>query len=155
MKLLLMRHGEAEANASTDAERELTRTGKSDNQSIARAMAERGLQPEIIIASPYRRAQQTAQIVQRELTKSATNSPAIETSDLFTPDENVMTAIRYLATRQEQTILVVTHNPLVSGLINMICSDAGVVRMGTSSVVEIDAEFVDIGSGELQWQRHC
>tara|TARA_B110000503_G_scaffold20128_1_gene30110 strand:- start:281 stop:844 length:564 start_codon:yes stop_codon:yes gene_type:complete len=63
MKLLLMRHGEAEFNAQTDADRSLTLYGRAQVSAVARRLLEMDLQIEKIMVSPYLRARQTAAIM--------------------------------------------------------------------------------------------
>jgi phosphohistidine phosphatase len=61
VKLWVLRHGEAEPRANTDAERRLTAHGR---EQVLRSAAHLLGQPlQAIIASPYVRAQQTAALV--------------------------------------------------------------------------------------------
>jgi phosphohistidine phosphatase SixA len=63
MKLLLMRHGEAELNAQTDADRPLTLYGRTQVSAVARRLLEMDLQVQKMMVSPYLRARQTAAIM--------------------------------------------------------------------------------------------
>lgn len=65
MKLWLLRHGEAEAHARSDAQRELTPHGRKEVKQSAGHLPGHGVSK--IVASPYVRAQQTAQIVREVL----------------------------------------------------------------------------------------
>ncbi|TNY72726.1 phosphohistidine phosphatase SixA, partial [Vibrio parahaemolyticus] len=42
MKIFIMRHGEAEHFADSDAARELTQRGRTESEAVARACAEQG-----------------------------------------------------------------------------------------------------------------
>lgn len=65
MKVWILRHGEAEGHARTDAERNLTEHGRAE---VLRSAAQLMGQPlSAIIASPYVRAQQTAELVREVL----------------------------------------------------------------------------------------
>ena len=65
MKVWILRHGEAQAHARTDAERNLTEQGRAE---ALRSAAHLIGQPiDAIFASPYVRAQQTAQLVREAL----------------------------------------------------------------------------------------
>lgn len=65
MKLWVLRHGEAEPRANSDAERRLTAHGR---EQVVRSAAHLLGQPlQAIIASPYVRAQQTAALVHETL----------------------------------------------------------------------------------------
>ncbi len=64
MKIFIMRHGEAEHYAQSDAERALTERGRSASAAVAKACVEQGYQLfDKVIVSPYLRAQQTWQEV--------------------------------------------------------------------------------------------
>lgn len=60
MKVFIMRHGEAEHFANTDAERALTKRGKKLSLAVAQAAAEQGVTHfDKVLVSPYLRAQET------------------------------------------------------------------------------------------------
>jgi len=67
MNLYLLRHAEAEEEAASDGERQLTGRGREQARTIGRFCARNDLYPEKIITSPLVRAQQTAKIVADEL----------------------------------------------------------------------------------------
>lgn len=80
MKLWILRHGEAESQVRTDAERNLTEHGRAE---VLRSAARLIGQPlDAIIASPYTRAQQTAQLVREALGFE----PDIDTVPWLTPE---------------------------------------------------------------------
>jgi len=68
-RLTLMRHADARWKdpALTDLERPLSRRGLSAAEAMARRLLELELVPDLVLVSPARRAQQTAEIVAREL----------------------------------------------------------------------------------------
>jgi len=65
VKLWVLRHGQAEAHAATDAERNLTAHGREEVLGSAAQLI--GKPIDAIIASPYVRAQQTAHLVREAL----------------------------------------------------------------------------------------
>src|SRR5260370_8172594 len=67
MNLYLLRHADAEEEAASDGERQLTGRGREQARPIGRFCARNDLYPEKIITSPLVRAQQTAKIVADEL----------------------------------------------------------------------------------------
>ena len=67
MQLFLLRHAEAEPNAASDAKRALTAKGCKQAESVGQFFLKHGFLPEMIIASPLTRAEETARIVAREL----------------------------------------------------------------------------------------
>ena len=69
MKLYLVRHAIAEdlTDQEDDNLRPLTDKGRKKMHQIARALEELGVQPDLIVSSPYVRASQTASILAKEL----------------------------------------------------------------------------------------
>ena len=154
MNVLLMRHGEAENFSTTDKERALTERGKKNSQSLLQVLDEKQLVPDLILASPYLRAQQTANIAVDVIAHNSKKKIDIETCPIITPEDDVIAAIRYLGTRTESLLMVVTHNPFITSVVHMLCSNSPGIRMGTSSLVYIEADEFAIGCGELKWERH-
>lgn len=134
MKLWVLRHGEAEPHARSDAERNLTAHGRAE---VLRSAAHLIGQPvSAIIASPYVRAQQTAQLVREALGFE----PEIRTVGWLTPDSNPVEVVNNLDA--PGNVLLVSHQPLVGSLIGLL--QHGHLRnpqaMGTASLVELEAD---------------
>src|SRR4030081_2679456 len=72
-RLTLMRHADARWNdpGIPDLERPLNRRGTAAAQAMARRLLHLELIPDLLLASPARRTQQTADIVARELSLPA------------------------------------------------------------------------------------
>ena len=70
MKIYLMRHGVArepgDADLEVDSQRQLTAKGRDTIASIAHALKKLGARPDLILSSPYVRAEQTAAILAKE-----------------------------------------------------------------------------------------
>lgn len=135
MKLWVLRHGEAEGHARTDAERELTEHGRAE---VLRSAAHLIGQPvDAIIASPYVRAQQTAQLVRQALGFEAD----IRTVPWLTPDGNPLEVLNKLDS--DDNVLLVSHQPLVGSLISFL--QHGHQRqpqpMHTASLAELEGDF--------------
>ncbi|EFQ64383.1 phosphohistidine phosphatase SixA [Pseudomonas sp. FP597] len=135
MKLWILRHGEAEGHARTDAERNLTEHGRGD---VLRSAAHLIGQPlSAIIASPYVRAQQTAQLVREALGFEA----QIRTVPWLTPEGNPVQVLEKLDT--DDNVLLVSHQPLVGNLISFL--QHGHQRqpqpMYTASLAELEGDF--------------
>ncbi|RCV92261.1 phosphohistidine phosphatase SixA [Vreelandella rituensis] len=112
--LLIMRHAEA-AGGVPDAERRLTPRGAQQAEQMAAWLAGRVEQGELaglrLLASPYRRAQQTAQAVGRAL------NVTVETLGLITPEDDPREVNEWLLAQPERrTWLLVSHMPLVGEL---------------------------------------
>ena len=120
--ILIMRHGEAQALRSTDANRELTEHGVQQAQHMATWLKQH-YQVDAALISPFVRAQQTAaQVLQPQ-------SPQfVETCEDIVPSGTANTAIDYLETLislnpQLNTWLLVAHMPIVSYLVDQLCPD--------------------------------
>lgn len=120
MKLLLVRHGEASFNAPTDAQRPLTSRGGRLVEQQAQASNIPWVDFECIWASPYLRAQQTAKLLQQQLALKNIPIP-IETLKVITPHGEPQEVQEFLLQQSQQGIILVTHQPLVSGLIGHFC----------------------------------
>ena len=70
MHLYLLRHADAIDHAETDVARYLTPKGVSQAKAVGRFCRQNGIVPDIILTSPYRRAEQTAGIVARKIGSS-------------------------------------------------------------------------------------
>ncbi len=153
MKIFIMRHGEAETFASSDAERSLTTRGISQSVLVAKACAEQG-ESEFskVIVSPYLRAQQTWDAIKQYL---ATDEQ--ETSDDITPygqSDDVYDYICAAAQVQNlESILLVSHLPLVGYLTAEFVSDMAPPMFPTSGLVCIDFDL-EKKQGEILWHIH-
>ena len=135
MKVWILRHGEAEGHAPTDAERNLTEHGRAE---VLRSAAHLIGQPlGAIIASPYVRAQQTAQLVRDVLGFQ----PEIRTVPWLTPDGDVQRVLEKLDS--DDDVLLVSHQPLVGNLISFL--QHGHQRqpqpMYTASLAQLEGDF--------------
>ncbi|MDZ4304743.1 MAG: phosphohistidine phosphatase SixA, partial [Pseudomonas sp.] len=135
MKLWVLRHGEAESHAPSDAQRNLTERGREE---VLHSAAHLIGQPiSAIIASPYVRAQQTAQLVREALGFV----PEIRTVSWLTPDGNPLQVLEKLDT--DDNVLLVSHQPLVGNLISFL--QHGHQRqpqpMHTASLAELERDF--------------
>ncbi|WP_111641991.1 phosphohistidine phosphatase SixA [Marinimicrobium alkaliphilum] len=151
MKLYILRHGQAEARAASDAERPLTTRGERE---VARMIE--GVRAELegltqLWASPYRRACQSAAIAAEILDLSDT----LET-ELLVPEADPEKLFAQLQVCEAEAVLLVSHQPLVGRLLDRLCgTEAGYHTMGTASLARVDTELVAEGLGVLTWLRHA
>ncbi|OQR30566.1 phosphohistidine phosphatase SixA [Pseudomonas sp. Bc-h] len=150
MKLWILRHGEAQNRARTDAERELTDNGRAEVLSSAASLMGQPLR--WIIASPYVRAQQTAELVRQALGFSE----AVVTVPWLTPDSNPRKVLDNLDLYASDNVLVVSHQPLVGSLIGLAVHGSlqQAEPMHTASLAELEADFPLAGAMELVGVRH-
>ncbi|NVZ99775.1 phosphohistidine phosphatase SixA [Pseudomonas gingeri] len=148
MKLWVLRHGEAEPQVRSDAERNLTAHGR---QEVLRSAAHLIGQPlTAIYASPYVRAQQTAQLVRDALGFE----PEIITVPWLTPESHPSRVLEQLDTADN--LLLVSHQPLVGSLIGLL--EDGHLRtaqpMSTASLAELEGDWPLAGAMTLNSVRH-
>jgi phosphohistidine phosphatase len=150
MKLWILRHGEAQNRARTDAERELTDNGRAEVLSSAASLMGQPLR--WIIASPYVRAQQTAELVRQALGFSE----AVVTVPWLTPDSDPRKVLDNLDLYASDNVLVVSHQPLVGSLIGLAVHGSlqQAEPMHTASLAELEADFPLAGAMELVVVRH-
>ncbi|MBW8335311.1 phosphohistidine phosphatase SixA [Stutzerimonas stutzeri] len=150
MRLWLLRHGEAEPRARTDAERNLTEGGRRDVRRSATFL--RGKPLQVVLVSPYQRAQQTAD----EVCKALSFSGRRETVDWATPESDLEEALRALDLRGESDLLLVTHQPFVGNLAGWLVngSHSEPLPMATASLAELEGEAIAGGLMQLASLHH-
>ena len=145
MKLWVLRHGEAEPHGSKphDSERALTDHGREE---VLRSAAMLIGQPlAAIYASPYLRAQETAQLVKEALGFE----PEIRTVEWLTPDTDPDKVAEQLVSVSD--VLLVSHNPLVGNLLSYLQHGAGYPpeQVSTAGLAELENNELLIGSMKL------
>ncbi|MDU8608619.1 phosphohistidine phosphatase SixA [Pseudomonas syringae group sp. 247E2] len=150
MKVWVLRHGEAQSRARSDAERELTAHGREEVLKSAVHLSDKSVQR--IIASPYVRAQQTAELVRQSL---GFNDPVV-TVPWLTPDSSPREVLLQLDRLGVDEVLLVSHQPLVGELIGVLAhgSPQQAEPMSTASLAELEGEFVLAGAMQLNSVRH-
>jgi phosphohistidine phosphatase len=142
-----MRHGEAESTFESDETRNLTRRGENDVIEMATQLGGK-MDLNLIVASPYLRAKQTARLFAKGLGLKDLNC----CWDELTPSGQPSIVLDKIAILGITNLLVVTHQPFISRVIEYL---TGVeTGMGTASVVAIQLEHCVEGGGEIQWLRH-
>ncbi len=146
MKLFVMRHGEAEPHAATDSARQLTDSGRADIVQMATDYADDLAAVDVIWASPYVRAQQTAQLLSLQFQRD------VITQDFLPPGGNPLDVLGALEAHKDQTVLIVSHQPLVGTLLDgLACLEPGRYRMGTGSLAYVSTDIYANGCCELRW----
>lgn len=149
MKLMILRHGEAEPLLGDDASRELTEHGREQVAAVCRARATELAEVRAIWASPFVRTQQTAAIAAELLGLPVSTEPVLVGD---TPPSEVLEALASVA---DFPILLVSHQPLVGSLVNGLCGSGNQHPMGTSSLACLSAEVWANNCAELEWLQHA
>lgn len=150
MKLWVLRHGEAEPHGSKphDSERVLTDHGREE---VLRSAAELIGKPlTAIYASPYLRAQETAEIVRSALGFA----PEIRVVEWLTPDTDPDKVAEQLVSVSDA--LLVSHNPLVGKLLSYLQHGAGYPpeKVDTAGLAELENKELLIGAMKLNSLKH-
>jgi phosphohistidine phosphatase len=108
-RLILLRHGKAEADAPSgqDFDRALTDRGRRDVVLVARALAQAGVTPDLVLVSPAARTLQTWEAA-APFFPEAKVEPALALYDIH-PDEILLLAKN--DGEEARTVMVVGHNP--------------------------------------------
>nr|WP_178117911.1 phosphohistidine phosphatase SixA [Pseudomonas sp. R5(2019)] len=145
-----MRHGEAEPQVRSDAERELTAHGR---EQVVRSAGHLLGQPlQAILVSPYVRAQQTAELVRQSLGLEQ----ALQTVPWLRPDTRPEQVLTELSKLGLESALLISHQPLVSTLLSLLEEGhhQATRSMGTASLAELEGDVSVAGLMTLHSLRH-
>lgn len=152
MQVYLLRHGVAEDGGpgTSDADRALTQDGRRKLRQVLKAAADAGVQPALILTSPLKRAVQTAEMARKAL---GYKNEILRTKALIPSSsvEQVWEEIR--VHRDEQSLLLVGHNPLFDHLAAYLLGRQEVqIDVKKGAILRIDLEnFPAEPKGILRW----
>ena len=161
MQLFIMRHGEASMKASSDAQRPLTEQGQGEVALMANWLQGKHINFDQIMVSPFLRAQQSADLLlsylhgencsnkqneNNEISHSndyvTKYADKIITTDLIIPSGGVKEVHDYIdglySATNCQTVLIVSHMPLVGYLVEELLVDHPAPIFQTAAIAEID-----------------
>lgn len=151
--MFLFRHGEAEPLSSIDADRELTASGEADNKIVVNQLLQRQTEIEVMLCSPYRRAQQTAS----GLIAAVPTMRSTET-DLLVPDSNLNHLLSHLdrlsAANNISSLILVGHNPLLSDLLTLLVDGGGLgnYHLETSNIVCLNVDVLSPACADIEYR---
>ncbi len=152
MELYILRHGiatDAEPG-KPDSSRELTDEGREKVAAVARMARRAGVDPSLILSSPYLRAMQTARVAADEFGYSG---HLLKTEALvpFGTPRGVWDELRDHAT--ESSVLLAGHEPLLSQLVSyLLNSPSTLVEMKKATLVRMDISATSAAPrGVLRW----
>lgn len=138
VNVVIMRHGEAQAQAANDSLRELTTQGRTEVKQMALWLAKAYAAFDYVWVSPYTRTRETAALmlealqhgakleVLPELVPEAAASKLQERVDLL------------LAEQPDVRILIISHMPLVSFLVEVFTQSGQAPIFSTAALCCID-----------------
>ncbi|MFP6665399.1 MAG: phosphohistidine phosphatase SixA [Deltaproteobacteria bacterium] len=149
----LVRHGIAEdcSSSGEDFDRELTRRGVTQMETVARGLATLGVEPRWILSSPYRRARQTADILCATLTHGGRKT----WDELGCGVDEDTLAARLAKLSPDGDILLVGHEPDMGELLSWFLTgraDVFSTHFSKAAVACIRAGMLPpMGRGRLEW----
>lgn len=143
ISLYILRHGEAESVAITDEARKLTGRGRAQVSAVSASLPDLNL----MVVSPFVRAQETALIVQE-----SHQIGRVQDSETLTPEAGVNGVMAWLEDIDVKTVLLVSHNPLVTELTHLL-TGADMARFGTGSMALLTGDVIAPGCMTLAWIR--
>lgn len=148
MELYFLRHGIA-ANlgpaGTGDAGRPLTEDGVIKMAEEARGMRLLGMQLDVLLASPFMRARQTAEIVGKEL------GVAVQIADALRPGCDVARLRALLGEHQgAKRVMVVGHEPDFSEMVGSMAGNC-LVQMQKGGLARIDLPLPQSPVGTFVW----
>jgi phosphohistidine phosphatase len=145
-ELYLIRHADAievgQNGIAEDAERPLSDQGREQAGRLGRALAARGITAPRIVASPLRRAVETAEIVRQQWPEPV---PELSVCEFLAPGGKRRRLTKQLCDMGCPVLLVVGHEPglsryaawLIGGRkVDLVLTKAGVVRIDFEATIE-------------------
>ena len=153
MELYILRHAIAVDRAapgySDDSRRPLTSEGRRKMRDIAKGMKALELKFDLILSSPYLRAKETAEIAAQVLQAQR----KLKFSDDLAVDGDPRVLIKSLE-RSPQRVLLVGHEPYLSGLVGLLISGAASasLKLRKGGLCKLTADRLKFGRcAELEW----
>ncbi|QWC84999.1 histidine phosphatase family protein [Nocardioidaceae bacterium] len=159
-RLVIVRHGRAEAYAADDHERELTPRGAEDAQALGRWLAAQEWLPDHAVVSSATRTQQTWTALAEAA--GVTLEPVVEDGVYNAGPEAVLDVLRAVP-QEVVTLLLLGHNPTVAWLANSLDDGDGdpaelmAVMDGfppaSCALLEVEGGWADLADGSARLLR--
>lgn len=152
MILYLVRHGIAvdrtDPKCPPEPERPLTAKGVQKTRSAALGLKELGVKPDVLIASPYVRAAQTAEIFAEAL---GFPTSKIRVSDALKPAANPADIVKEISHLKAKEVMCFGHAPHLDQLIAQLVGARGVfTELKKAGVASLEHKGMH-GAWHLQW----
>jgi phosphohistidine phosphatase len=150
MEIYLMQHGEAYPE-DRDPERSLTPKGEDQIHSSGKALRKLGVDLDLIVSSPKKRARQTAEIVAGELGYAKEAIEVTETLEPLAPSDDAVASLRRFGDRGK--VLLAGHLPSLAEIASDLMSEGAHVSIHfeMGGVCRIDVEEFPTHRGNLYW----
>ncbi len=151
MQIYLLRHGDAEDSSRIpDNERSLTPEGRRKLGAVLLRARDAGAAPGLVLASPLRRAQETAELAAQIL---GAHTQVLGT-DALLPDAAPAEVWNELRIHREQPqVLLASHEPLLSQTVAyLLGAPEAAIEMKKATLARVDVEQLDAApKGVLRW----
>jgi len=151
MLVYFLRHasaGESLSDAQKDEKRPLDKEGVEQCQEVGRVLAALGVRADVILSSPLKRAEQTAELAGREIGYQG----KLIFDDGLRPGAGYGAFQSMLAQHSRgDSIFVVGHNPNLSEFLGRLIGDArtaAAIELKKGAVAKVEVEG---GRGSLDW----
>ena len=155
MELLIVRHAIAEdrevfaASGREDALRPLTAAGIRKMKRAARGLHEVLPSLDVLISSPFSRANETAEILRREY-----DLDMVETARELEPETSLADVAAWLGQLDQSVVAIVGHEPQLGRLVTYLVTGSersGVeLKKGGACLIEFEGKAM-AGGGRLIW----
>ena len=134
-KLFIIRHAKSDWDDSSldDFDRPLNKRGQKDAPFMGQLLANKNIQPDLILSSPALRAITTSQLIAKEVNYDKAITPNQYIYEAYVT--SLQEIIEYIHDSND-TVFLVGHNPGVSALAYMLCGLKE--NLPTCAVVEIE-----------------
>jgi phosphohistidine phosphatase len=159
VRVFIVRHAPAEpsdvAKWPNDRVRPLTKQGRKQFRRMARLLAKAGVLPTWIATSPYTRAQETAKIWVKVLSKKGASPPVLVPTDTLAPEGDLQALLELTRAQSGGASMIgwVGHSPdLETFLARLVGAPQARLHLAKGGVACVDFEGnLSEGAGELRW----
>ncbi len=140
--LYIIRHAKSswDSNAKSDFDRPLNSRGQRDAPLMGSVLKQRGITPDLILASSAKRAKKTALIISEEIGYRENDIQFDE--DLYLASWGEILEIIQDIDMHIDTLFVIAHNPGMTNFINHFCKDK-ISNLPTTGVFSMEFDIKD------------
>ena len=154
IRLFLLRHAKAEQGIAGDHERALTERGQGDAAKIGRALAARGLLPDLVVCSTSKRTRETLDFALPFLPQAP---ECVFERGLYHAEPDEIMAYAAALAGPARTVMAIGHNPGMADLAYSLAGDGGMAeriahKFPTCAFAAFEAESSWAASPTAAWR---
>jgi phosphohistidine phosphatase len=147
MQLILLRHGEAERQTTTDELRRLTPRGQQQASHMAAQLLAR-IAPQWLLVSPLLRAQQTLAPLQQALPHVA-----VTVLNALKPDDDPRLALEALSVYDDDCVVVVCHMNIIAEMAGQLTGETPEhFELAEARCYDLDMALIMAGLATERWR---